>query len=74
MHTFRYEKGHTAGATMTVGELREHLASFPADMPVMATWEGVRAFIQPEAMTTENVDKGCMEDSRRCLVIDVEAY
>lgn len=29
-------------STMTVGELREVLQNLPDDMPVLATWEGIR--------------------------------
>ena len=33
--------------TMTVGELRELLATFPEELPMLATWEGQLCAFQP---------------------------
>lgn len=74
MKTFRYPAGHEAGATMTVAELRAALEGFPDDMPVLAEWEGVLAYIQPEAFSVEAVSKGHEDDDCECLVIDVNQY
>ena len=55
---------------MTVAELREKLAGYPQDMPVMAAWEGVRSKILPENFTVEPIEKMGVF----CVVIDVEDY
>jgi len=70
--TFRYELGHEAGKTLTVGGLMEALAQFPSDMPVFAQWEGCHGFIGPENFSIETVTKGL--DECECLVIDVTQY
>ena len=72
MKTFRYNKGHPAGSTMTVKELKELLSKHPDDMPVMATWEGVTAFI--DDFSVVSVSKGMEEDREDCLMFDVECY
>jgi hypothetical protein len=69
MKTFRYERGHEAGKTMTVAELRAKLAEYPDDMPVLAEWEGVRAYVEPECFEVQTVSKGHAEDACECLVI-----
>lgn len=74
MKTFRYPLGHEAGKTMTVAELRAVLESYPDDMPVLAEWEGVQAYIKPDAFSVEPVSKGHKDDECRCLVIDVNRY
>ena len=72
MKTFKYPVGHEAGRTLTVGELKGVLDQFSDDMPVMATWEGVFAYMEHHSL--EIVDKGCPEDAAQCLVFDVEHY
>jgi hypothetical protein len=72
--TFRYKLGHEAGQTMTVAELCAKLAEYPDDMPVMAGWEGVRAYVRPENFGVERVSKGKPADECDCLVIDVNDY
>lgn len=74
MKTFRYPLGHEAGKTLTVGELMEALTDYPYDMPVMAQWEGVNAFVDNESFSVETVTKGHDEDKCECLVIDVNKY
>jgi hypothetical protein len=74
MKTFRYELGHVAGATMTVAELRDLLATYPDDMPVFATWEGVLAYVAPSSVSVAQVSKGMEADACDGLVIDVNGY
>lgn len=74
MKVFRYESGHEAGKTLTVAELREELNKHPDTMPVMATWEGVLAYIDADDFDTDFIDKGKTEDKEMCLIIDVESY
>jgi len=72
--TFRYELGHEAGKTLTVGELRAELEAYPDDMPVMAEWEGVRAYVDPAEFYPRPVCKGMKEDEEVCLIMSVEKY
>ncbi len=74
MKTFRYKLGHEAGKTMTVAELKSELDKYPDQMPVMATWEGVTAYIESENFHTDYVCKGKAEDTEMCLVINVPSY
>ena len=74
MKTFRYERGHVAGSTMTVKELRLALSEFPDDMPVMAEWEGCHAYIERDKLVVATVGKGCAADECEALVIDVNGY
>ena len=74
MKTFRYPMGHFAGETITVSELRDELAKFPPDMPVMAQWEGCHAYIDPSSFGVEKISKGFAEDECDCLVINVDTY
>jgi len=74
MKEFRYAKGHKAGETMTVGELVEALSNYPNDMPVMAGWEGVCAYVDSANFEVVCVDKGHEGDQEECLVIDVENH
>jgi hypothetical protein len=61
--------------TMTVGELQDFLNAYPKDMPVMATWEGVAAMIEPENFSVvSGFHKGFEEEACDCLVVDVEGY
>lgn len=59
--------------TMTVAELRDAIAKYPADMPVWAAWEGVWAYVKEENFVVERVHKE-IDPPRDCLVIDVESY
>ena len=74
MKDFRYPAGHLAGRTVTVKELREFLAQHPDDMPVMASWEGVWAFIDQAEAVVEEVTKGNGKDACDCLVFDVNTH
>ena len=74
MKVFRYERGHVAGKTITVAELRDLLSSYPPEMPVFAEWEGVHGYVDPEMVATENLNKGMVEDDCDCLIIDVGRY
>lgn len=74
MKEFRYEKGHLAGRTLTVKELIEKLHEYDDDLPVMATWESVNAYIDPDNFELKTVSKGHDEDECVCLVIDVEEH
>lgn len=56
--------------TMTVAEIKEKLSEYPDDMPVIATWEGVAAWI-----TTDNFsvsENGYYQEPT--LEIDVESH
>lgn len=57
--------------TLTVGELIKHLENEPANMLVVATWEGVIAPITVNNFTHEKAFK---EVDSLCLIIDVEDY
>lgn len=59
-----FAKPETPKNTMTVRQLRKKLSEYPADMPVLALWEGVHAPFKAENF----IDK----DNR--LFIDVEDY
>lgn len=74
MKTFRYPKGHTAGMTMTVRELKMKLEEYPEYMPVFGTWEGVRGYVEPDNFSVETVSKGHGDDRCDCLLIDVGLY
>ena len=74
MKTFRYRLGHIAGQTMTVGELKNALAEYPDDMPVLAEWESCRAYIEKSNFEICVVGKGHHEDECDSLVIDVNFY
>lgn len=75
MKTYHYKLGHVAGATMTVKELREKLALYPDEMPVFGTWEGVAAYIIPEAFVVQDaICKGDSAEAVPTLVIDVSDY
>jgi predicted translin family RNA/ssDNA-binding protein len=74
MKIFRYDSGHEAGKTMTVAELKAALDKYPDTMPVMATWEGVQAYVDADNFETAFVDKGKREDKEMCLIIDVGQY
>lgn len=74
MKIFRHERGHEAGRTMTVAELKEKLSQYPDDMPVMALWEEVYAYIEPQNFDVEKVSKGNKEDECDCVTIWVEKY
>lgn len=74
MKTFRYPKGHKACETMTVGELIDLLQKYPADMPVMATWEGVTAHLDTHSCEKKFISHCHPDDACECLVFDVEQY
>ena len=74
MKTFHYERGHEAGKTMTVSELREKLNEYPQDMPVFGTWEGVCGFIGPDDFIIQKEHKGDEREECECLLINVERY
>lgn len=54
--------------TMTVKELCAFLQTYPEEWPVWAEWEGVKAGIDSNNFTTEDVD------GKPALVIDVNDY
>lgn len=74
MKAFRSRLGHVAGETITVGELRELLLSYPDDMPIFAEWEGCDAYIDKDNFNIETVSKGNDDDKCECIVIDVNRY
>ena len=74
MKVFHFEKGHEAGRTMTVSELREKLNEYPQDMPVFGTWESVCGYIGPDDFCVEKIHKGDETEECDCLLIDVEGY
>ena len=61
---YRYPKGHIHFRTSTVAELVEFLQQFPADMPVLAEWEG-----QLKGFGYTSVDD---VEGKQTLLIDVE--
>lgn len=74
MKVFRNAYGHEAGRTVTVGEMKTALDEYPDDMPIMAEWEGVNAYVDPSEFGMELVSKGMDEDEEVCLVMPVENY
>lgn len=66
MKTFGYEKSHVVHETMTVAELRDLLAEYSDDTPVLAMWEGCYACIHPDNFDAEHIDGVC-----DFLVVDV---
>lgn len=74
MKTFRYEDGHVANITMTVGELIEKLTGYPRDMPVLATWENIKTVFDPANFSVESFATGHEEDRAMCLIIGVDQY
>ena len=56
--------------TMTVKQLQDILANYPADAPVYATWEGCLAVIIKENFELEALDSAWVGKGPR-LVIDV---
>ena len=75
MKVFHLVGGQVVGQTATIKELREALAAYPDDMPVMAEWEGVWAFIDPKNFAVEpEVHKGFPEERCPCLMLDVNEY
>jgi hypothetical protein len=75
MKTFRYELGHTYMETMTVSELIAKLQEFPADMPVVGTWEGVCVPFRGDRLTIKSgFNGGHKDDASDVLMIDVDNY
>jgi len=76
MKEFNSKGGSLAGRTMTVSELKAKLDNYPDDMPVIATWEGVHAYIDDfcEEFEIGKVHKGDKSQECDCLIIDVESY
>lgn len=73
MKIFRYELGHNAMETMTVGELIKYLKDFPEEMPVLAQWEGCHNPLN-EAAINPSFHTGKTEDACDVLVFDVNNY
>ena len=74
MKVFRYPRGHDAGKTVTVKELRDFLENYPYDRPVIASWEGVWAYVDTTKCVVEEVTKGHGDDACDCLVFDVNTH
>lgn len=72
MRVFHYKSGIVAGVTMTVGELIAHLQQYPAELPVLAEWQGCLSYVNPAGFEIRMVEK-CYEHIPS-LVIDVEKY
>jgi hypothetical protein len=72
--TFRYplHDNFPIGVTMTVAEVREKLAEFPPDMPVIAEWEGTWNYFAPVDFRVERHGKCRSEDDCDCLVVNVD--
>lgn len=68
MKAFTYP--HMQITTMTVAELREKLAEYPDDMPVLFEWEGQRIPAGP--FTVEVFPKREHPDACDCLIIGVD--
>jgi hypothetical protein len=74
--TFRYplHDNFPIGVTMTVAELREKLAEFPQDMPVIAEWEGTWNYVSSDDFRVAEHRHCRPEDMCECLVINVESH
>lgn len=57
MKTFHHIQGNVADSTYTIGELIEELGKYPADMPVMGTWEGVNGYINADPFYLIDVEQ-----------------
>lgn len=73
MKQFIHKSGIIAGETMTVIELINELEKYGSELPVMATWEGIHAYITTNDFEIDTIQKGS-EDECKCLVIDVEHH
>lgn len=74
MKIFHSARGHEAGKTMTVYELRERLNEYHPDMPVFGTWEGLCGYIGGGNFYVELIHKGDKSEECECLLIDVEGH
>ena len=74
MRAFHYKLGHEACTTMTVIELREALKSYPDDIPVFETWEGIYIAVDKDSFLIEEVDKGDSSENCPCLIINVDEF
>ena len=72
MKTWHYPHGRIALRTMTVGELRELLAGYPDDLPVVPTYEGTWGSLHQSCTAVESVSFGRDDDREHCLILDVE--
>ena len=62
-----------AQQTLTVGELKEALASYPDDTPVFAEWEGQTVDILMDRIKVEErIDFGVASESCDILTINVD--
>lgn len=70
MHTINHARGHKRFDTMTVAELIKALATYPTDMPVLATWEStINAVVVADYPTEiEHLNE------TDCLVIQAETF
>jgi len=69
MKTFYYSNGVKRGETLTIKELREGLAKYPDDMPVMAEWEG---HYVPVKMGCEGIVYEGNGDEIEALILDAD--
>lgn len=74
MIAFHYGNGRVAGETMTVAELRGHLAKYADDMPVFIVWEGVRAYVAADEFYVDLVHKGVPDEGLQSVLIDANKY
>lgn len=70
MKTYNYPHGKRAKTVLTVGELVERLRQYPADMPVVAEWEGQRT---PVGKTVK-VEKSYFTGEGEWLVLGADDY
>lgn len=66
--------GHRLGETLTVGELRELLDDYPADLPILATWDGGFAALYPDRFSLDEPPHRYMQGAPECLIIDVSEH
>lgn len=71
-YEFRYPLGHQAMRTRTVGGLIAYLQQFPADMPIIATWEGTENAIAKAEV--ENLTNFHPDEEVMTLVFNVDRY
>ena len=72
MKQFRDAYGRKRDKTLRVGELRKLLEQYPANLPVLITWEGVSVTVLPDKISrqAENFYKQDFE----ALVLDANDY
>ena len=66
MKTIYAKDGYPIGETLTVAELRELIDTYPDDLPVFATWEGIDVML-----SSERIARGTTHPSIDSVILDV---